>query len=159
MQTTERYKHKEINTYRMGLLSVHGYPHRRMSESGKRMRNSKRSLSQETQYEESYGWEQCQSRERAWIQSCSKEQKWEGKEERDREREYQRKRGILMRRWFYWHWQQKKHVSVRDGRWWRNCWLSAAGLEMVQTWNRLSEKRGKNWAAKHWVWMCCQERL
>lgn len=55
MQTTERYKHKEINTYRMGLLSAHGYPHRRMSESGKRMRNSKRSLSEETQYEESYG--------------------------------------------------------------------------------------------------------
>lgn len=46
MQTTERHKCKEINTYRMGLLSAHRYAHPRMSKSGKRMRNSK--ISQET---------------------------------------------------------------------------------------------------------------
>lgn len=53
MQAAERHKYNEINTYRMGLLSAHRYPHPRMSESGKMRRNSK--ISQETQSEESCG--------------------------------------------------------------------------------------------------------
>lgn len=41
MQITERHKWKEINACRVSLLSAHRYPHPRMSENGKTMKNSK----------------------------------------------------------------------------------------------------------------------
>lgn len=157
VMTAGRHKHKETNTDRIGLSSAHKHLYLRMSEGGRKMRNSpkfprRHSLSRvmvesNVEAEKGLGYRV--------IQKSGK-----GKEGKKEKGKGVSEKGHLCERWLQWQWQQKKCTSLSglgdDGE---NslafCNRIRNGTVMQQT----AREKGKNRVEKHSGWVCCHERL